>query len=156
MSNARSRDGSRAYLTRDTLRACLRIILGVVFVFAGVEKTADPGTFAASISGYQIVEGSAALVMGTLLPWLELLCGLGLLLGLYLRGSSLLTLVMLFGFTLAVLSALWRGLDISCGCYAWGPMAARVGWWKVGENTVLTLMCLLVFCQSGSGNRRVS
>ena len=52
---------------------------------------------------------------------------------------------MLVIFSAAVVSALWRGLDISCGCYTQDPAAERLGWWKVGENTVLAVFAFLVF-----------
>lgn len=137
--------------TRNISITLVRIVLGVVFIFASFEKIADPTAFAASISGYRIVASDPALMIGTVLPWIELLCGLGLLLGLFVRGSALLALIMLSLFTVVVLSALVRGLDISCGCYTQDPSAERIGWWKVGENAVLILMSLLVLHQSSLG-----
>jgi uncharacterized membrane protein YphA (DoxX/SURF4 family) len=123
----------------------LRVALGVLFVSVSIEKIADASAFAASISSYRIVTGDMALLAATILPWVELLCGCGLLFGLFVRGSSFLVLIMLAVFTIAVLSALWRGLDISCGCYTQDPGAARLGWWKVGENSILLLISLLVY-----------
>ncbi len=136
---------------RDILIALLRVILGIVFIFASIEKIADPGAFASSISGYRIVSSGPALLIATVLPWIELLCGFGLLVGLFERGSALLALIMLTVFTVAVLSALWRGLDISCGCYTQDPTAGRIGWWKVGEDTVLIAISLLVLHRPSSG-----
>lgn len=136
--------------TRDILVTLVRIVLGVVFVVASIEKIANPTGFAAAISGYRIIAGDPALLIATVLPWIELLCGLGLLFGLSVRGSALLALIMLSVFTLVVLSALWRGLDISCGCYTQDPDATRIGWSKVGENGVLILMSFLVLRRSDS------
>lgn len=53
--------------------------------------------------------------------------------------------MMLSVFTVLVLSALWRGLDISCGCFTQDPKAELIGWKKVGENLLLVFMSLLVF-----------
>jgi putative oxidoreductase len=137
--------------TQNVVITLLRVALGVVFVSVSIGKIADASAFAASISGYRIVTGDMALLAGTILPWVELLCGCGLIFGLFVRGSSFLVLIMVTVFTIAVISALWRGLDISCGCYRQDPGAARIGWWKVGENSVFILVSLLVFVRSDVG-----
>lgn len=134
--------------TRELLVTLLRIVLGVVFINVSIEKIADPTAFAASVSGYRLLTADLALLVGTILPWIELLAGLGLLFGLFVRGSALLVLTLLILFTAVVLSALWRGLDISCGCYTQDPAAGRIGWWKVGENVVLVVMSFLVLRHS--------
>ncbi len=136
------------FLSTDVAITLLRIILGVVFILASIGKVADPGSFAASVSAYGIVKGDAALLIGTVLPWVEFFSGLGLLLGLFFRGSALLALLMLILFTIVILSALWRGLDISCGCFSQDPVAERLGWWKLGENVVLIVMSFLVLHRS--------
>ena len=133
---------------QDILITLVRIVLGVVFIFVSIEKIADPTAFAASVSDYKIVSAGPALAIATVLPWIELLCGLGLLFGLFARGSALLALIMLSLFTAAVLSALWRGLDISCGCYTQDPTANRIGWWKIGENAAFIVMSFLVLRRS--------
>ena len=136
---------------RDIVIALLRIILGVVFIFASIEKIADPGAFASAISSYRVVSSGPALLIATILPWIELLCGFGLLVGLFVRGSALLVLIMLTVFTVAVLSALWRGMDISCGCYSQDPTAGRIGWRKLGENAVLITIAFVLLLQSTHG-----
>jgi len=136
---------------RSTAITFLRIVLGLVFVFASINKLADPGAFAEAIGSYRIIAGTAALLVATVLPWIELLTGFGLLFGLFVRGSALLAMIMLFGFTLAVLSALWRGLDISCGCFTLDPAAERIGWWKTAENALLFITSFLILRQSSYG-----
>ena len=115
----------------------LRITLGTVFIAASYDKIVDPTAFAASIINYRIVAPIPALYIATFLPWMELLCGVGLLLGVFVRGSSLLVVVMLVLFTLGVASAMARGLDISCGCFTQDPAAERIGWLKLVENCIL-------------------
>lgn len=133
---------------RGTSIALLRIILGCVFIFASVDKIADPQSFAASITNYRIVSGNLALLFATILPWIELLSGLGLLLGLLVRGSALLTLALLGLFTILVGLAMLRGLDISCGCFTQDPSAGKVGWMKIGENLLLIAMNVVVLYPS--------
>ena len=122
-----------------------RLMLGGVFVVASIEKIADPSAFATSIGNYRLVSPDVALVVATILPWLELFCGLGLLFGLAARGSALLASLMLFVFTAGVASALARGLDISCGCFTQDPSAGKMGTAKLAENALL-LVCSIILC----------
>ncbi|MBI2619578.1 MAG: DoxX family membrane protein [Ignavibacteriales bacterium] len=122
-----------------------RVFLGAVLVLACVDKIADPGAFTKSILDYRLVSGLAAAIPAAVIPWIELLCGMAIMFGLLLRGSSLLAGTLLGIFTLAVLTALIRGLDISCGCFTQDPSAARLGWLKVGENLVLISVSVFVY-----------
>lgn len=123
--------------------AC-RLLLGFVFLVASIDKVADPNAFAVSIGYYRLIGHDAALFTATVLAWLELICGLFLIFGIYLKGSSLLVLVMLLIFTAGVISGIVRGLDISCGCFSRDPNVGKVGWFKVAENLGLILLSLAV------------
>jgi uncharacterized membrane protein YphA (DoxX/SURF4 family) len=75
---------------------------------------------------------------------MELICGMCLVFGMLHRGAGLLLFGLLVVFTVAVVSALVRGLDISCGCFTQDPAAAKVGWLKIVENLGLIGLSLLV------------
>ena len=122
-----------------------RVLLGLVFVVASIEKIADPSAFAVSIGYYKLIGPTLSLAIATILPWVELLCGLFLIFGVMIRGSSLLIVLMLVVFTAGVMSGIFRGLDISCGCFSRDPFVGRIGWVKVLENSGLILLSLLVF-----------
>jgi len=132
-------------LSKSTVIALVRIVIGFLFVAASVGKISSPEAFAVSIVNYRIVALPVAFVFATILPWMELLCGLALLFGIWIRGSCLLLSFMLVLFTFAVISALFRGLDISCGCFTQDPSASKIGWAKVGENILLFSGSILVF-----------
>lgn len=129
---------------REGLIVLMRLVLGGLFVYASLNKIVDPEAFAASITGYRIIGPGLSLIAATVVPWVELLCGFGLITGIWLRGSAALTTIMLVAFTAAVGSALWRGLDVACGCYTQDPSVGMVGWWKIGENALLTAMAFIV------------
>ncbi len=122
----------------------LRVFLGLAFVVASVDKVADPIAFGVSVANYKLLPDSMALLTATLLPWVELLCGLALLAGVLVRGSSLLLTCLLLVFIAAVLSAMVRGLDITCGCFTWHAKAATIGWNKVLENLGFLIASLLL------------
>jgi uncharacterized membrane protein YphA (DoxX/SURF4 family) len=96
----------------------IRIVLGVVFIWASIDKISDPGLFAESIYNYRMVPHSLLNIMALVMPWLELVCGVLIIVGVYLRGSAFMIGFMLLVFIIAISAALLRGLDISCGCFS--------------------------------------
>lgn len=135
----------KSLLANDYLSVAARIFIGFLFIFASVDKVASPETFAASISNYKLVSPFLATFFATFLPWVELLCGLAIVFGISLRGSSFLLTSLLIVFTAAVLSALVRGLDISCGCFTQDPGAGKIGWTKILENLGLIAVTSFLF-----------
>lgn len=139
----------KALLENDYVALSARLLLGCVFVVASIDKVADPNAFAVSISYYRLVGEPFTMIIATILPWAELLCGLFLIFGIMTKGSSLLVLLMLVVFTAGVISGIARGLDISCGCFTRDPSVDKIGWMKVLENSGLILLSsLLLFSRS--------
>jgi uncharacterized membrane protein YphA (DoxX/SURF4 family) len=131
-------------LSNDYFALTARVFVGFLFIIASIDKIADPQAFAASIGNYKLFPGNLLLIFATVLPWIELLCGLCLLAGLFLRGSSFLLSFLIVIFTLAIISALLRGLDITCGCFTQDPAAGKVGWMKVAENAGLFFLSIFL------------
>lgn len=94
----------------------IRIGLGVLFVWAGWVKLADPQGFAEVISAYALVPESLLIAVAIGLPALEVIAGLGLICDV--RGSR----GLIFGLLVMFVFVLWFGilkdLDIDCGCFA--------------------------------------
>lgn len=122
-----------------------RLVLGSVFVIAGIEKIVNPNAFAKAINNYQLVPFAALNVMALVLPWLEVLTGVFLIFGIRLRASSALVSAMLVVFLIAIGSAMARGLSIECGCYSQGGGGETVGWKKVFEDVALLLLAVQIF-----------
>ncbi len=93
------------------------LIVGGVFIYAGVIKALDPIRFASDIDNYKILLWTISVRLAFYLPWLEIFCGLALIARrLYLGGLSILT-VLTSIFIIATIAAKIRGLDITCGCF---------------------------------------
>jgi uncharacterized membrane protein YphA (DoxX/SURF4 family) len=122
-----------------------RLVLGSVFVIAGVEKVVNPNAFAKAINNYQMLPFAALNVMALILPWLEVLTGVFLIFGIRLRASSALIASMLVVFLIAIGSAMARGLSIECGCYSQGGGGEIVGWKKVFEDVGLLVLAVQIF-----------
>ncbi len=98
----------------------IRIFLGVLFVWAGSVKLADPKGFAGIISAYDLVpEGSLALV-AVGFPALELFAGIGLIFDV--RGSLSVILGLLVMFAFVLWFGILKDLDIDCGCFSPGDL----------------------------------
>ena len=95
-----------------------RISLGVVFLYASVDKIRDPGSFSGNIQNSQILPYGITNLFAIFLPWVELYVGACLLLGVFVDGAAFLSTGMMVMFIIALGQALARGLDIECGCFS--------------------------------------
>jgi uncharacterized membrane protein YphA (DoxX/SURF4 family) len=102
---------------RQTAVLLIRLILGGVFLYAGVQKIADPQAFAGSIAAYRILPYFGNYLAAAVIPWLEVLCGLLLVAGWRTRGAAAVIVLLTVVFMAALASILVRGLDIDCGCF---------------------------------------
>jgi uncharacterized membrane protein YphA (DoxX/SURF4 family) len=93
------------------------LIVGAIFIYAGAIKAFEPIRFAGDIDNYKILPWSIGVRLAFYLPWLEILCGLALIIRrLYLGALSILTALVSI-FIVATIAAKVRGLDITCGCF---------------------------------------
>lgn len=118
------------------------IAIGVVFITAALGKIGDLGAFAAQVHNYRLAPVWSENLIAMTLPWVELLAGLGLVLGVRPRAGAVVLLALIAVFTVAVGSAWARGLDFECGCFG-KASAATVGARKVAENLGYTLLAAI-------------
>jgi putative oxidoreductase len=123
---------------------CFRLVVGGLFLYAGVSKIGHPYEFAAAIQAYQLLPQFFVGVAAVLIPWLETVSGLALLFG-YKPRSALISLMLLLIIFLAIIGlTMSRGLDIDCGC---GLLASRrIGWSVLTEDFVLLLVIFWLYC----------
>lgn len=121
-----------------------RFVVGVVFIVASIDKISAPDAFAASVHAYRLLPYVSVNIVALIVPWLELLCGVFLVTGVKLRASALLVTILLALFTIAMISALVRGLNIDCGCFG-KEYASPVTWMKVFEDIGLAALGVYVF-----------
>jgi len=95
----------------------VQIALGVFFVAAALPKIADPPSFAHMIFNYRIVPGALVNLMALCMPWIELMTGLALILGIWKGTARTIIAAMLVTFIIAISINLARGNAIDCGCF---------------------------------------
>jgi len=130
-------------LKNKTLLVIFRLVLGGLFVYAGVVKVLDPLEFAQNIRNYRLVGQSLSFLAAVVLPWLEILAGVALAAGVWTRASALIITGLLVFFILLTLVTIARGLDVECGCF--GALSRKSGFGVILEDLGMLFMglCLL-------------
>jgi len=97
----------------------IRLILGLIFIFSGYEKLQSPyQNFLYVIENYDFLIPFLEMFTAKVMPWLELIAGVFLVLGLWTRQSLRMITLLLLGFILVVGQAMVRKLPITdCGCF---------------------------------------
>ncbi|MBU3741361.1 MAG: DoxX family membrane protein [Candidatus Kapabacteria bacterium] len=122
----------------------VRLFVGGYFIYAAIPKITEPLAFASAIANYGLVPSFAVHAMALVLPWLELICALGLMIGWRIRMNAAFCAGMLAMFTIAVAYAVVLGLKIDCGCFG-SSGGDEVGWPKVVKNTLMLYGLLYVY-----------
>ena len=112
----------------------IRIFLGFIFLIASIDKIVDPAGFARDISNYHVVPFGLENIIAIVLPWLELLIGLGLILGIMVDGASVISGILLILFIILIFQATIRGFNFECGCGL--KEGELVGWRKIFEDLI--------------------
>ena len=113
----------------------IRLILGAVFLWASFDKIIDPASFAKNISNYHVVPFGLENTVAIILPWLEFFIGTGMILGIMVNGSIIISSFLLILFNILIAQAILRGFNIECGCGL--KDGQMVGVEKILENFVL-------------------
>jgi putative oxidoreductase len=122
----------------------LDFVVAGIFIFAGLSKILDldrliadlqqlqfasaladlrnlspasPAEFASGIDNFKILPWPVSVALAFYLPWLEIFCALALVFRFLYRGALAILSASIVVFTLGILAAKVRGLDITCGCF---------------------------------------
>jgi putative oxidoreductase len=160
------------YRTAKVLWRIIDLIVAAMFIFAGIAKLlnldqliadlqhlrfasafadlgnlslADPAEFAHDINNYRILPWLLSVALGFYLPWLEILCGLGLVFRVLYRGALSILITLIVVFTLGTIAAKVRGLDITCGCFGHASQHWSLSAHLVTNLAILAALVLLWF-----------
>ena len=107
----------REALTHPWLTVRVQIALGAIFVAAALPKIADPPSFAHMIYNYRILPAGLINISALVMPWVEIVAGLCLILGIWVKPARWIIAAMLAVFMVAITVNLLRGNAIDCGCF---------------------------------------
>ena len=119
----------------------LPLVLGFLFLAAGLSKLWDRRAFQQAVAGYQILPPGLAPAAALLIPTLESTGGALLVTGISVPAGSILLAILLVVFDAALIVNLARRRrNLDCGCF--GRRTSRIGWGNVVQNTVLLVAVL--------------
>jgi len=127
-------------IKNKTLLVLFRLVLGGLFVYAGIVKVLGPLDFAQNIRNYRLVGQSLSFLAAVILPWLEILAGLALAAGVWRRASAFVISALLGCFIVLTLVTIVRGLDVDCGCF--GAFSRKSGFGVILEDLGMLYMGL--------------
>jgi uncharacterized membrane protein YphA (DoxX/SURF4 family) len=127
-----------------------RLVVAAVLIFAAVQKIWMPLEFARLIREYHLLPDQVLNLVAVVLPWLEIVCGLCFLSGLWLMGTAVLLSSLNIIFVIAIAYRAWLimsstgvgffDLSYDCGC-GFGVVYIPT---KNLENLLLVGMCLII------------
>jgi len=137
-----------------TLHTLPRIIVGLLFVYASVEKIMTPDAFAVSVANYDLLPSFLIGPIALWLPWLEMLTGIMLITGRFALGAATTASGLMVIFCLAISISYLRGLNINCGCFSMDPKnVADMRLVLLRDVGILTL-CLIALSKALSQNKK--
>ena len=108
----------------DVVGLLARLALGTLFIVAGALKVGHPLTSARAVQAYDVLPFDLAGLIGHVLPFIEIVLGVLLVLGLFTRFSAAAISILLVLFIAGIAQAWARGLSIDCGCFGGGGAVA--------------------------------
>ena len=118
----------RKLIDHDLLTLVSRLLIGGMYIYASFYKVIEPGSFAKSIWYYHLVPGNMINLMAIVLPWVELVVGIALIVGVAYRGAVLWANLMLVFFIVALVTTIARGISVDCGCFRAAASGTHAAW----------------------------
>ena len=135
-----------------------RLVLGGIFVYAGIAKLIYPNThlwpmfflkfsvstnlsmFQQQVESYRMLSPDAAQLLAHTLPFVEIALGLLLLVGWQVRIWATLITLIIVGFLGVVTRAYLLHMDINCGCFG---TPEKLTLWTVIRDSLLSALAVL-------------
>jgi putative oxidoreductase len=110
-------------------------VLATVLLRSAVSHAGNSYYFLSTVYSYKMVGIGFGRVVAAILPTIQMTLAICFLLAWWPRSTFLVSGVLFCGFCIAQISALQRGLNISCGCFGAGESLT------IGPNTVALAGC---------------
>jgi uncharacterized membrane protein YphA (DoxX/SURF4 family) len=120
----------------------LRIALGAILVYSAWSKLKDSwALFAMAVDSYQVLPLWGVQWVARTLPWVELLIGVLLIVGRWMRVATVGCSLLLLAFFGLMVRAHLKGMEINCGCF--GPGEA-ISWRTLLRDGAMVVGSLLL------------
>ncbi len=123
--------------------AC-RLFSGGIFIYAGYSKLENSLQFASAVEAYQLLPPHLITWVVKILPWLEIVLGAALFVGITIRYTAGFAGVLLAFFTVITSVAFLRGIESDCGCFGVGE---RISLFTLIRDALFILPTLFLVIQ---------
>jgi uncharacterized membrane protein YphA (DoxX/SURF4 family) len=131
-------NGANGNHARTILAHVCALCVAGYFVYAAYEKILNPRQFAIDIGNYRMVPEMFVNFMALFMPWWEVAGAVALVIPRTRRAGAIIVAGLLLVFIIAIgYAALYKGLDIKCGCT--GKNSSRAGWSNIILNSGLLI-----------------
>lgn len=132
-----------------------RLVVGGVWIGAGYTKIIDVGASVRAVRAYQLLPEAVVPALGATLPVVEILLGVLMVLGAFVRVAAVASAVLMAAFVVGIASAWARGLRIDCGCFGSGGVLAEgqdptYGWELARDVGLIVLAGVCAWRPSGN------
>ncbi len=107
----------RPLLSTSFVSTAIRIVIGGIFIYAGIMKMRDPAAFAKAIESFRMVPRAFIPALAIIIPPLEVLAGALWIVNRASVAAATTILGLCVLFAIALGAAILRGLPTSCGCF---------------------------------------
>ena len=128
---------------RPWLGTVIRVVLGVVWIWAALSKLASPRTFVQAVRAYDVTPEWLSKGIGYGLPVAELAIGIVLVLGIAVRLAAAVSALLFVMFLIGIIQAAARGIQLECGCFGGGGTTTAAGTnytWDILRDIGLVLL----------------
>ena len=129
------------------IQVMMRLILGCVFLWAGIVKIPNIELFSYAVRAYNLLPEFLILPVTILAPYLECVIGLCLILGFWTHASTLIASGLLIAFAGALGTKIYQGVNMSCGCFGFGAERGSLEWVLLQDVLLLSFALVLFWKQ---------
>ncbi len=115
------------FLSNDYITLLCRVVFGSIFIYASLDKIANPSEFARIVYNYHLLPGSLVNIFALVLPVTEFVAGVFLILGFFYAGSRSYLVGLMVIFVIAIVINMSRGVSLECGCFTVSSKAKSHG-----------------------------
>lgn len=129
----------------DLFALGLRCGLGGLLAAAGWQKLVAYGWWRDVLANMDVVPSSVLDPVAAILPGIELVAGASLVVGFWLRPTSVVAAASFFAFAIVMTSVLARDIDTICGCFGPGSqyrISASHAWGNVGLGLLASFLVI--------------
>lgn len=137
-------DFIKKILSNKWVLGVLKFSLGFVFVVASIGKIIDPQQFAKDVYSYVLLPNAVVPLFAAIVPWIEFFAGLLLMFDIMPKSNSLIICGLLVAFIFAIAIDVYRGIEISCGCFDFLFPEEKIGATTIIRDIILLIVGLII------------